>query len=297
MSKLFYKINIFSCSHVMYVKMEGIILAFWHYFQDAIIDHMDIRIEQKRRCCATKFITSKLVIWLTSQLNHNIHNLSCTGAYCAWSLYYLCPNSKQRSFHQKPWYWQKPIRAENYFRKYKSNRNTGGTTSAKTMWTMWLKSIQDSSVTGYKYTFTFDDAEDVLVVKFANKQDIKQWCWKTLPEDIRKMQRISARKEYVSMDRPEICEVARHYNRQCFRCGKIAVIRTLLRSRIRSDRLLLFIPSTHTVGSRWELNKKLYNALAFALYPYFYGFSSDGVDIVATRNRTTVQEEHNFYAP
>ncbi len=30
-------------------------------------------------------------------------------------------------------------------------------------------------VTGYKYTFTFDEAEDVLVDKFANKQDIKQW--------------------------------------------------------------------------------------------------------------------------
>ncbi len=30
-------------------------------------------------------------------------------------------------------------------------------------------------ITGYKYTFTFDGAEDVLVVKFANEQDIKQW--------------------------------------------------------------------------------------------------------------------------
>ncbi len=41
---------------------------------------------------------------------------------------------------------------------------------------------------GYKYTFTFDGAEDVLVVKFANKQDIKQWdvIWKQVFEDIRK---------------------------------------------------------------------------------------------------------------
>ncbi len=52
------------------------------------------------------------------------------------------------------------------------------------------------TVTGYKYTFTFDGAEDVLVVKFANKQDIKQWDGyiRNLEvfEDIRKMQRISA---------------------------------------------------------------------------------------------------------
>ncbi len=45
-------------------------------------------------------------------------------------------------------------------------------------------------------------AEDVLVVKFANEQDIKQWdgSFETrgLREDIRKMQRISARKEYVT---------------------------------------------------------------------------------------------------
>ncbi len=37
-----------------------------------------------------------------------------------------------------------------------------------------LKSIRNT-ITGYKYTFTFDGAEDVLVVKFANEQDIKQW--------------------------------------------------------------------------------------------------------------------------
>ncbi len=30
------------------------------------------------------------------------------------------------------------------------------------------------TITGYKYTFTFDGAEDVLVVKFANEQT-QQW--------------------------------------------------------------------------------------------------------------------------
>ncbi len=63
---------------------------------------------------------------------------------------------------------------------------------------------------GYKYTFTFDGAEDVLVVKFANEQDIKQWdVYIRKPCGLRgyqKMQRISARKEHVSMDRTEICD-------------------------------------------------------------------------------------------
>ncbi len=46
-------------------------------------------------------------------------------------------------------------------------------------------------------------ALSVLVVKFANKQDIKQWDVVTFEnlevfeDDIRKMQRISARKEYT----------------------------------------------------------------------------------------------------
>ncbi len=79
---------------------------------------------------------------------------------------------------------------------------------------MWPKSATDT-VTGYKYTSSFDGAEDVLVVKFANKQDItmgRGWLSENLEvfEDIRKMQRISAqRKEYVSMDNCEICEVVR----------------------------------------------------------------------------------------
>ncbi len=41
----------------------------------------------------------------------------------------------------------------------KSNANTGGTTSAKTMGRYWLKDIQIPSQN--KYTFTFDGAEDV----------------------------------------------------------------------------------------------------------------------------------------
>ncbi len=33
-----------------------------------------------------------------------------------------------------------------------------------------------TDIAGYTHIpFTFDGAEDVLVVKFANKQDIKQW--------------------------------------------------------------------------------------------------------------------------
>jgi len=31
------------------------------------------------------------------------------------------------------------------------------------------------TITGYKYTFTFDGAEEVLIVKFAQKQDVHQW--------------------------------------------------------------------------------------------------------------------------
>ncbi len=51
-----------------------------------------------------------------------------------------------------------------------------------------------------------------LVAKLVNKQDItmgREVCIWNLEvfEDMKKMQRISARKEYASMDRPEICEV------------------------------------------------------------------------------------------
>ncbi len=45
------------------------------------------------------------------------------------------------------------------------------------------------------------------------RQDIKQWDVVAFNmkvfEDIQKIQRISARKEYVSMDEPKICDVAR----------------------------------------------------------------------------------------
>ncbi len=37
-----------------------------------------------------------------------------------------------------------------------------------------LKSTTDT-ITGYKYTFTFDGAEDVLSSLNLNEQDIKQW--------------------------------------------------------------------------------------------------------------------------
>ncbi len=61
---------------------------------------------------------------------------------------------------------------------------------------------------GYKYTFTFDGAEDVLVVKFANKQDIKQWDigYSENMKSSRILEKciFPARKEYVSMDRPNL---------------------------------------------------------------------------------------------
>ncbi len=44
----------------------------------------------------------------------------------------------------------------------KLNRNTGGTTSAQ--WDDVAKKYTDT-ITGYKYTFTFDGAEDVLVLQ------------------------------------------------------------------------------------------------------------------------------------
>ncbi len=84
--------------------------------------------------------------------------------------------------------------------------------------------IQISSQWWYKYTFTFDGAEDVLVPTFANKQDIAMtWLYsKTLKfEDIRKMQRISAEGRTTDI---RISEVAAFYNNLG---AKIAVIRTL----------------------------------------------------------------------
>ncbi len=70
-----------------------------------------------------------------------------------------------------------------------------------------IKSIQILSQ-GINIHLPFDGAEDVLVVKFANEQDIKQWMGYTenleVFEDIRKCSVFPARKEYVSMDRTEI---------------------------------------------------------------------------------------------
>ncbi len=60
------------------------------------------------------------------------------------------------------------IRAQKSIRERRKNSHTGGTTSART-WDDVAKKYTDT-ITGYKYTFTFDGAEDVLVVKFANEQ-------------------------------------------------------------------------------------------------------------------------------
>ncbi len=114
------------------------------------------------------------------------------------------------------------------------------------------------TATGYNIP-SFDGAKMSLVVKFANKQDIKQWDVVTFEnlevfEDIRKMQRISARKEYVSMDRPEICEVARRTTDNVLG-AKIAVIRTL-KVELEADRITIYSTSTYNslvVGE--ELNK------------------------------------------
>ncbi len=70
--------------------------------------------------------------------------------------------------------------------------------------TMW-QSIQ-ITVTGHKYTFTFDGAEDALVVKFANARTLSNGTWlhsKTLKSSriLEKCSVFPARKEYVSMDK------------------------------------------------------------------------------------------------
>lgn len=97
------------------------------------------------------------------------------------------------------------------------------------------------------------------------------------------MQRISARKEYVSMDRTEICDVARRTIDNVLGAENSSYTNTF-KVELEADRLL-FIPLVPTpLVVDEELNKKLYNALAFALYPYFTLLAPDGVDIVATRN-------------
>ncbi len=91
------------------------------------------------------------------------------------------------------------------------------------------------------------------------------------------------RSEYVSMDRPEICEVARRIiDNVCVR--KQQLYEHLFKVELEADRLL-FIPLVPTPLVDEELGtKSLYNALAFALYPYFYGFSSRW-GYIATRNK------------
>ncbi len=105
--------------------------------------------------------------------------------------------------------------AEGGQEKEKSNRNTGGTQVLRFQWDDVAKKYTDT-VTGYKYTFTFDGAEkDVLVVKFTQtNRTLSNGTW--LHSKNMKSSRIEnaayfrARKEVRSMDRPEICEVAGH---------------------------------------------------------------------------------------
>ncbi len=91
-------------------------------------------------------------------------------------------------------------KAENYLgERRKSNRNTGGTTSAKTMGRCGC--AYRYLVTGYKYTFTFDGAEDVLVNKLAKQTDNGTWLHsKTLKSSriARKCSVFPRGREYVS---------------------------------------------------------------------------------------------------
>lgn len=80
--------------------------------------------------------------------------------------------------------------AENYLGKGEKATVILAEPQVLRQWDDVAKKYTDT-ITGYKYTFTFDGAEDVLVVKFANKQDIKQWDVVTFEnlevfEDIRK---------------------------------------------------------------------------------------------------------------
>ncbi len=74
---------------------------------------------------------------------------------------------------------------------------------------------------------------------------------------------------------------------------KIALYEHFFKVELEADRdYYLFHLVPHWVIVDEELNKNSYNALAFALYPYFVCLAPDGVDIVATRNKwLTVQEE------
>ncbi len=68
----------------------------------------------------------------------------------------LCPNLKKGVFNYETQMDKALIRAQKIIQeRRKSNRNTGGTTSAKTM---GRRLKYTDTVTGYKYTFTFDGA-------------------------------------------------------------------------------------------------------------------------------------------
>ncbi len=77
----------------------------------------------------------------------------------------------------------------------------------------WDDTKYTDTVTGYKYTFTFDGAGRYLVVKFANKQDITMdvvtsenlEVFEILEKNAAYFRAEGVRKAY----RPEICEVAR----------------------------------------------------------------------------------------
>ncbi len=62
-------------------------------------------------------------------------------------------------------------------------------------------------------------------------------------EDIRKMQR-TQRKEHVSMDNSEICEVARRTPDNVL-VRKIAVIRNTFKVELEADRITIYSTSTH----------------------------------------------------
>ncbi len=98
------------------------------------------------------------------------------------------------------------------------------------------------------------------------------------------------------MDRTEICDVARRTIDNVLGAENSSYTNTF-KVELEADRLL-FIPLVPTpLVVDEELNKKLYNALAFALYPYFTVLAPDGVDIVATRNTNySTRRALAFYA-
>ncbi len=76
------------------------------------------------------------------------------------------------------------MRLHMWIKAYKSAENIQESRQSKSVilaepqvlrqWDDVAKKYTDGFITGYKYTFTLM-VEDVLAVKFANEQDIKQW--------------------------------------------------------------------------------------------------------------------------